>query len=147
MLLGYILPYTYTTIFSQTNHFVPFSRTKILTKRRNYKNFQKIHLYHMVLWLDARQKINQSCSNKPTRHMAGMIVTSATCGSGSLHTLLNACVADTSKHSYVMSGVFPQTPRALISAIWQKKWAWPCPHPLCCSEFSVTKPPTTESLD
>lgn len=75
----------------------------------------------MALWLDARQKINQSCSNKPTRDMSGMLVTSATCGSVSLHTLLNVCVVDTSKHSYVMSGVFPQTPRALISVIWQRK--------------------------
>lgn len=80
-----------------------------------------MHLYPMALWLDARQKINQSCSNKPARHVSGMLVTSATCGSVSLHALPNACVADTSKHSYVMSGVFPQTPRALISAIWQRK--------------------------
>lgn len=75
----------------------------------------------MALWLDARQKINQSCSNKPTRRVSGMLVTPATHGLVSLHVLLNACVADTSKHSYVMSGVFPQTPKALISAIWQRK--------------------------
>ena len=36
-------------------------------------------------------------------------------------------VVDTSKHSYVMSRVFPQMPSALISAIWQRKQHGPVP--------------------